>query len=292
MPEAVHKLISTATPPEWKIDYQAAADHGHDADYATHARRLIECLSDEISWVYYESISFPASVKEVVTGKSVFLFDREEVPTPPELIETHTYLLKESRVIGAIGISEPAITKRPDSRGFQMSNMYGRTEEVFGKSYDKGHHVCHGAGGGADWNLFPQLRSLNRGWSHEGKLYRRMEAYVAANPGTMFFSRPIHLDGSLCPSLLEYGVLMPDRKVWWATFSNVPGANDEGYGRKKKVPMPPELAGIPEYGGRGKRVGDGRKERSSSSLSVMIVRRSKHPRPKVTKIPEGLPLNH
>jgi hypothetical protein len=129
-----------------------------------------------------------------------------------------------------------------------MSNMYGRTEEVFGKSYDKGHHVCHGAGGGADWNLFPQLRSLNRGWSDEGKLYRQMGAYVAANPGTLFFSRPIHLDGSLCPALLEYGVLMPDRKVWWATFSNVPEVKAQAYGRKKKVPMPPELAGIPDYG--------------------------------------------
>jgi hypothetical protein len=67
--------------------------------------------------VYYESIRFPASVKEVVTGKAFFLFDKDEVHTPPELIETHTYLLKESRVIGAIGIPAPAITKRPSSRG-------------------------------------------------------------------------------------------------------------------------------------------------------------------------------
>ena len=44
------------------LDYQAAAGHCQEADYATHARRLIECLSDEISWVYYENISFPASV--------------------------------------------------------------------------------------------------------------------------------------------------------------------------------------------------------------------------------------
>ena len=52
-----------------------------------------------------------------------------------------------------------------------MSNLYGRTEEVFSRSYDKGHFICHGAGGGCDWNLFPQLRSLNRGWTDEGKLY-------------------------------------------------------------------------------------------------------------------------
>ena len=97
-----------------------------------------------------------------------------------------------------------------------MSNMFGRTEEVFGASYDKGHFICHGAGGGGDWNLFPQLRSLNRGWSEAGKLYRKMDAFVAAHEGTMFFSRPIYIDGSLCPTLLDYGVLMPDRKVWWA----------------------------------------------------------------------------
>ncbi len=30
-----------------------------------------------------------------------------------------------------------------------------------------------------------------------------MEASVTAHPGTMFFSRPISLDGSLCPLLPE-----------------------------------------------------------------------------------------
>ena len=41
---------------------------------------------------------------------------------------------------------------------------------------------------------------------------------------------------------------MPDRKVWWATFSNVPDVKEQAYGRKNKVPMPPELAGIPDLG--------------------------------------------
>ena len=76
--------------------------------------------------MYYESISFPASVKEVVTGKAVFLFDKAEVPNPPELIETRTYLLKEACVIGAIGISAPAIIKRPSSRG-PISETVART---------------------------------------------------------------------------------------------------------------------------------------------------------------------
>jgi hypothetical protein len=96
----------------------------------------------------------------------------------------------------------------------------------------------------------------------------------------MFFSRPIHLDGSLCPSLLEYGVLMPDRKVWWATFSNLPDVKAQAYGRKKKVPMPPELAGMPNYGRKRKKAADGSAKPSAGSLSVMIVRQSKPPRAK------------
>ena len=99
-----------------KLDNVDAEDHCHDSDYATHARRLIECLSDEIVWVYCESISFPASVKEVVTEKLEGRMMNEEVPDTA--IETHTYLLKESRVLGAIGISAPAVTNAPEQQRF------------------------------------------------------------------------------------------------------------------------------------------------------------------------------
>ena len=90
---------------------------------------------------------------------------------PPEQIETHTCLLKESRIAGAYGLTTRPVAKRPGSRGFAMSNLDGRTEEVFSRSYDKGHFICHGAGGGCDWNLFPRVRSLNRGWTDEEVLY-------------------------------------------------------------------------------------------------------------------------
>jgi hypothetical protein len=92
----------------------------------------------------------------------------------------------------------------------------------------------------------------------------------------MFFSRPIHLNGSLCPSLLEHGVLMPDSEVWLGTFSNVPDLKEEGYGRKRKLPMPPELAGILDYGRKRKKAADGSAKAGACSRSVMIVRRSKH----------------
>ena len=73
---------------------------------------------------------------------------------------------------------------------------------------------------------------------------------------------------------------MPDRKIWWATFSNVPGAakQQQAYRRKQKVPMPPELAGVPDYGpARRKRATAGEKQ-PAKSLSLMIVTQSKRPR--------------
>ena len=62
-------------------------------------------------------------------------FDSELAP--PEQIETHTCLLKESRIAGAYGLTTRPVAKGPGSRGFAMSNLYGRTEEVFSRSYDK-----------------------------------------------------------------------------------------------------------------------------------------------------------
>ena len=136
----------STTPTAWHIDYQAAADALHDPDYATHAQQFISYLSDEISEVYRRNTPFPVMIEEAVTGKAFFLFDMREVPAPHELIATHTYLLKESRIAGAYGVSAADGTKRPESTEFVMKNMFGRTEEVFGASYDKGNFVCHGNG--------------------------------------------------------------------------------------------------------------------------------------------------
>ncbi len=74
---------------------------------------------------------------------------------PPEQIETHTCLLRESRIAGAYGLTTRPVAKRPGSRGFAMSNLYGRTEEVFSRRCDKGHLICHEAGGGCDSQQVP-----------------------------------------------------------------------------------------------------------------------------------------
>jgi hypothetical protein len=76
--------------------------------------------------------------------------------------------------------------------------------------YDIGHFLPHSAGGPKDINLFVQERSLNRGWSEEGKRYRWLENMVFSNPGTFFFVRPVYGDLSPIPRYLEWGALLDD----------------------------------------------------------------------------------
>jgi len=111
----------------------------------------------------------------------------------------------EGQTVAAFGISNTNVN--PTNRKL-MRSWIGQTSKVFssyGNNYDKGHFIAHGFGGPIDVNLFPQRRDINRGWKPEGKPYRDMEKFVAANPGTFVFSRPIYNDLSFCPAKLEYG---------------------------------------------------------------------------------------
>jgi hypothetical protein len=126
----------------------------------------------------------------------------------------------ESRTIAAFGISMPGNKKRDDSR---LRGWVGKTNIVFGKKWDKGHFIANSIGGeidGCEMNVFIQNRRLNRGWSDEGKKFREMEKYCFKNPGTFCFHRPIYIGPTLKPFFLEYGILMPDNKLWIAYFDN------------------------------------------------------------------------
>jgi len=48
--------------------------------------------------------------------------------------------------------------------------------------------------------------ALNRGWSPEGSRFRAMERKAAAQPGTLFFIRPIYQDSNDRPGRFEAGV--------------------------------------------------------------------------------------
>jgi hypothetical protein len=58
------------------------------------------------------------------------------------------------------------------------------TEELEGTARDDGHFIARSIGGDLDVNLFSQDRLLNRGWSAQGKIYRRMEKYCQQQEGT------------------------------------------------------------------------------------------------------------
>jgi hypothetical protein len=73
---------------------------------------------------------------------------------------------------------------------------------------------------GLEINLFSQARALNRGWSAEGKLFRKMEQYCAAHPGTFCYFGPRYNDQLSCPASLEFGVLLPERRLWVEEFQN------------------------------------------------------------------------
>jgi hypothetical protein len=119
------------------------------------------------------------------------------------------------RVIGVFGTSaRPQETRKARRTRIELS------EELEGTRRDDGHFMARAIGGGFDVNLFSQDRLLNRGWSQQGKIYRRMEKYCREQEGTFCFSRPIYADGSNVPRWLEFGVLKRDETLWVEVFDN------------------------------------------------------------------------
>jgi len=147
-----------------------------------------------------------AELSEINLGYAVFIFDH-----------------KWERVILAYALSIEQLMKRDSSRmrGFPDPNVSAR--KVLGERAfraDKGHFLGHASGGELDINLFPQRRELNRGWSDEGKQFRKMERHVAEHPATFFYHRPIYDDETWVPHCLEYGVLEDGTHWRIATFAN------------------------------------------------------------------------
>jgi len=150
-------------------------------------------------------------------GSFDYIFDDEPTDDEDSINDSASY---ESRIVTAYGISRPQKNKRDDAR---LRGWIGRTEEIYGKSWDKGHYIAHSIGGAIDrneLNAFPQKRTLNRGWSFQGKIYRKMERYCYENSGIFCFNRPIYLDETFRPTLLEFGILTIDKNWWIELFDN------------------------------------------------------------------------
>jgi hypothetical protein len=139
--------------------------------------------------------------------------------TPAVFVFDHAF----ERVVVAYAVSVLQLMSRDKGRmrGFPDVNVSVRTvlgERAF--PADRGHFLGHASGGELDINLFPQRRDLNRGWSDQGRVYRRMERYVADHPGSFFYHRAQYEDDTWIPHSLEYGVLLEDATWWVAVFDN------------------------------------------------------------------------
>ncbi|HEX3025516.1 MAG TPA: hypothetical protein VHP12_09910 [Chitinophagaceae bacterium] len=201
-----------------KLDYQQIV-----ANYGVKSRdQLNSVFMDEIAytWVDMYKENGYGLYGEITSQRFhdfSFVFDFTERSLSDDIIASN---LPDSRVVGVYGMSH---TKVDLGNRKMMRKYLGKSSQAFkhfGEHYDKGHFIAHYSGGPIDINLFPQKREVNRGWSIEGKKYRAMEKYAAANPGTFIFSRPIYKDFSCCPYEIEFGYCDADFSFVVDVFPN------------------------------------------------------------------------
>ena len=171
----------------------------------------------------------PGPLEDWDTRVGVWCDEYRDHVGPSSIIEVNleiaVYVFDESleRVLVAYGISSPQLEARDTNRMRRFPDVNVGVKAVMGKDAsvaDRGHFLGHAAGGVLDINLFPQRRELNRGWSSEGKLFRRMERYAATHPGTFVYHRATYGDDTWIPDTLEYGLLADDKDWWSETFRN------------------------------------------------------------------------
>jgi hypothetical protein len=200
--------VRAIIPSRHRIDYGTLLS-GTDVADVELANRLPNLWRD----VYLKTVSHEPNLMRFRHGTFEYLCD---VYSQLEMTGSIPYdQTVHDRVIGVFGKSSRAKETRNAKRTrLQLS------EELEGTGRDDGHFMARSIGGGLDTNLFSQNRLLNRGWSSQGKIYRRMEKYCRDQEGTFCFSRPIYADGSNVPRWLEFGVLKNDETLWVEVFDN------------------------------------------------------------------------
>jgi hypothetical protein len=160
----------------------------------------------------------PTNILSIELGTFLYMFDLVTELEIEGVLEPGT--VREDRLVAGHGFSTAEVAGRDAGR---MRGWLGPTEKYLGSGRDKGHVFGRALGGrvdGLEINLFSQARALNRGWSEEGKLFRRMEQQCAAHPGTFCYFRPRYRDHLACPTSVEFGVLLPEGKLWVEEFKN------------------------------------------------------------------------
>ena len=195
-------------PDALQIPYDKIVTASIDDSGSLSIEQITDILENEWHVTYCDTSNHSTCILSIPYQGCIFLYDQTSANSCDV----------DDRLIAAYGWSVQNQKKRDASR---IRGFLGGRIEIAGKgTFDKGHALSHAMGGGLDINLFPQRPDLNRGRSEAGKLYRRMERYAADHPGTFVFSRLLYNDKSWVPFLLEYGVLMPDGKLWVELFEN------------------------------------------------------------------------
>lgn len=125
-------------------------------------------------------------------GEAAYLFDRA----------SGGGAIHEPRTLGAWTFATAPDVPR------EHSYQRGYPNETKGeRPTDRGHLIPFSGGGLLGPNVFIQDRALNRGWSADGKEYRRIEkAAVAAE--AFFLCALIYADASAYPVAVELGVVL------------------------------------------------------------------------------------
>lgn len=183
-------------------DYKQLLKAHIQNDYNTVVHSLITTLIS--AWIndYREMTNGENEILEFHDRGFSFLFDISG--DNPSTTFVHE-ITKEQRVVAAYGITGNNLEKRNKSR---MQAFIGGFESIpHYKGFDKGHLISHKIGGMLEQNLFPQKKEVNRGWSEDGKRYRKIERFCERNEGLFMFSRPLYNNPSWIPFAVEIGYL-------------------------------------------------------------------------------------
>lgn len=178
--------------PRLSIDYEGIVTSlSQPLDLQVLGTGLLEALAD-----YYLTLHTDCALLILKQGGATYLFDHA----------SSAGCVHDDRTVAAWALTPARVSKRDVSyqRGFPIT--VGPDERV-----DRGHLIPHLSGGEFGPNIFRQDRSLNRGWSEDGKRYRAMERNAAAHPGSFYFGHLLYRDDSDWPSEIETGVLHDDR---------------------------------------------------------------------------------
>ena len=204
-------------PLQHALDYEAVLHEARVESTTNLVAYLRQHLPFKWRDLYVAALSRPTHIVRFQCRTFEYLLDiYSELEVTGEVPYDQTV---EDRVVAVLGTSTRPDEPRDATR---MRGWLGETGELIRATRDKGHFIAHSIGGGLDVNVFSQDRTLNRGRSAQGKVYRQMERYCQEHPGTFCFSRPICGDQSSVPRWLEFGMLKGDETLWVEAFHNWP----------------------------------------------------------------------